>query len=348
MKANPKMNKLNIMISCLLVLVAIIFYISAVENAEKSDVFGNKLSFINESRAVSPTGRAAYDLQFENEYMNNNMSFIFWGQKDTEEIRNDDLGTAINTPILLTSGDTGILFDSAKTLDYDSRDICLLGRHTAYELFGSTDVEGLSVKYGEGEYIVHGVLEDTGHAFVITTDSEADTGLNRFDVIYESENKLTSTKNKVMEMYSPGTQIQFDILIWMLKISLMIIPVLIAASLVRSMIPEISANRTSGEIRNHIIWIMAALFVCAGVFIFAIWYIDYPVDMIPPKWSDFQFWSKMSETIKESLYLYLIQAKTPVDISFIAPYAKAIAFNLLSILCAAIALRHLKKEVKNG
>ena len=51
---------------------------------------------------------------------------------------------------------------------------CLLGKETAEKLFGSRDVDGLSLRYGERELTVRGVFDAPGEMVVVAADSDSE------------------------------------------------------------------------------------------------------------------------------------------------------------------------------
>lgn len=70
--------------------------------------------------------------------------------------------------------DSDILFPSFNRLAYDDVSGCLLDAGTLYELFGTTDAFGQTVKYNGREYAVRGVLELNIPLMVVSCKFEED------------------------------------------------------------------------------------------------------------------------------------------------------------------------------
>ena len=70
--------------------------------------------------------------------------------------------------------------------------------------------------------------------------------------------------------------------------------------------------------------------------------ISIPLDMIPNKWSDFDFWSKMGKEYKEKIEYVLYMKKYGVDIYNIENLLKSALYSIFTIILFVINLRVIK------
>ena len=70
--------------------------------------------------------------------------------------------------------------------------------------------------------------------------------------------------------------------------------------------------------------------------------ISIPLDMIPNKWSDFDFWSKMGKEYKEKFEYVLYMKKYGVDIYNIENLLKSVLYSIFTIILFVINLRIIK------
>ena len=91
--------------------------------------------------------------------------------------------------------------------------------------------------------------------------------------------------------------------------------------------------------------ILYILMTIASVFIFfkiTNIKISIPLDMIPNKWSDFDFWSKMGKEYKEKFEYVLYMKKYGVDIYNIENLLKSVLYSVFTIILFVINLRIIK------
>ena len=70
--------------------------------------------------------------------------------------------------------------------------------------------------------------------------------------------------------------------------------------------------------------------------------ISIPLDMIPNKWSDFDFWSKMGKEYKEKIEYVLYMKKYGVDIYNIENLLKSVLYSIFTVILFVINLRIIK------
>ena len=102
----------------------------------------------------------AYDFVEKGENQISGQRFVWWCQDVMQIVRAKELETELSdVDVLELCGNSGILFDSVVWLDCRDSTKCLVSNGLAYELFGTTDVAGLTVMWQEREYQVIGNIE---------------------------------------------------------------------------------------------------------------------------------------------------------------------------------------------
>ena len=82
---------------------------------------------------------------------------LFWNDHGEGQMESVELGRLSTGDIVYTCGRTDLLIPDALRLDYDDFGLCILGKQTAWELFGTVQAEGLKVICEGREYTVAGV-----------------------------------------------------------------------------------------------------------------------------------------------------------------------------------------------
>lgn len=62
-----------------------------------------------------------------------------------------------------------------------------------------------------------------------------------------------------------------------------------------------------------------------------------PVDLIPNRWSDFEFWSKVISSVKDSIYHILYISKAEIELSFYSPILGMIAYEIAAVITFLIS-----------
>lgn len=102
------------------------------------------------------------------------MEFTAWTQRRQVCITDADRVRSTYVEALEINGSSELLLPYGKILHEDDMEGCILGEGTAWELFGSRNVEGLTLCYGERELTIRGVLHTPEHLIMVETDEGTD------------------------------------------------------------------------------------------------------------------------------------------------------------------------------
>ncbi len=179
----------------------------------------------------------------------------------------------------------------------DGGNVCAIDSDTAYKLWGSVDVQGLTLKYDGDEYTVAGVFKHPRH-IMLRPFSNAFTQKDGklFSLLrlrLPSYQNTGEAGRNFIQSYTGGRGSIRDLSpLYMLAEQLLLVPFVIL--LVAVVIKHAR--------RRKLLYALPSLFMIGLCFSFIKIYADVPLYLIPTKWSDFEFWPRTAEFIKQSYY----------------------------------------------
>lgn len=103
------------------------------------------------------------------------MEFTAWTQKRQVRITDAEGARSTYVEAMEINGSSELLLPYGKILHEDDRQGCILGEGAAWELFGSRNVEGLTLCYGERELTIRGILHTPENLIMVETDERDDS-----------------------------------------------------------------------------------------------------------------------------------------------------------------------------
>lgn len=98
-----------------------------------------------------------------------------WSEKRQAAVSDAEGIRSVSTNVVEMNGTSELLFPYGRVLNEEDVEGCLIGIETARELFGSGDVIGVTLCYGEREYTVRGILYAPSELLVVEGTEETDT-----------------------------------------------------------------------------------------------------------------------------------------------------------------------------
>ena len=272
------------------------------------------------------------------------INFTGWLEKDTESVVNEDLNRSATVRALMISGDSSLVIDGP-VLFADDLDGCLIDSETAYTLFGSDNVIGKEIVYGERKLTIRGLHKGNTLTIVVEAMPDSQDRIDGIAVDLSDENpetlRLLSNKYGISdEGVDNRGYYNFA------RFSMMILPLIILIFILVKMIKEIRNNK-----RKPVLAVIYLLITALLAFIFVKitkLSITIPVDMLPNKWSDFDFWTNLYKEKKELFREFLYMKKYSIDIYYIELMLKSVFFSVLTIILffinkAVIKIKTVKK-----
>ena len=308
--------------------------------------WGISLGYANNIGSINKT----LNFYFENENYNTELiktikeaepelAVVGWAEESLQSANNLDLGKiASDLDVLIIKGSSNLLVKGSN-LFADDLEGCLIDNDTSYKLFGSSNCVGREIVYNDRNLIVRGILKGSKANIMIQATEDSSQVLDglTIDGTGLTLNKIEDFKMKfgINEMAISG-----NIYYIIAKFIALIFPIITLVLILIKIITSLFKSRNKPVLVS--LYILMAI---ASVFIFfkiTNIKISIPLDMIPNKWSDFDFWSKMGNEYKEKFEYVLYMKKYGVDIYNIENLLKSVLYSIFTIILFVINLRIIK------
>ena len=250
---------------------------------------------------------------------------LFWNIEGRGIIQNERLGNLAQTKVIAACGRMDLLADTDVLMDYTDRNACVIGRKDAFDLFGGTDVAGLEVSYEDKKYRIAAVAQKTDHIFIYQCGSDYDRGFDRAVVSCDSQAKRVLIKNDFESRFNIGSYMENSFIEFVLEIIVAVAAAVLIGCFGR-LLPAGEQNPKKYRAKKAIIVLITLILI--------IRIIDYPADMIPYSWSEFEFWTELFKTKAENISVFIRSEKTEIAVRDIRLAAESFLFGILSIITA--------------
>jgi len=293
------------------------------------------------------------EMQKQNAQMVDSANFVAWGNVENQEIKSEELSHRKRVDVIVVSGESRILFPSSGRLSLEDKHGCLIDRDSAVLLFGTPEVVGLPINYNGTVYTIRGILRDGENTLVIQMNNQvAEPILDTISIQVHSEEPINLIKNNFEMQYNiRGSSIDYHIFTWLLTVFSHILPVLAVFFLYRSI-------RWSNLLRHaylciakkgedskitHIVRIKRStlLYVAFYLMIFLSWLylrtqLTFPEELLPTKWSDFDFWGRIWNE-KQDSFRWLLKRRRILESQYVAYYIQIIIAQIMAIVFCIIS-----------
>lgn len=267
------------------------------------------------------------------------LAIVGWAEEALQSANNPDLGkTASDLDVLTIKGSSNLLVKGSN-LFTDDLEGCLIDSDTSYKLFGSSNCVGREIVYNDRTLIVRGILKGSKANIMIQASEDSSQVLDGLTI---DGTDLTLNKIEDFKMMFGINEmaISGNIYYMLAKFIALMFPIIALVLILIKVISSLFKSRN-----KPVLVILYILMTIASVFIFfkiTNIKISIPLDMIPNKWSDFDFWSKMGKEYKEKFEYVLYMKKYGVDIYNIENLLKSVLYSVFTIILFVINLRIIK------
>lgn len=264
------------------------------------------------------------------------LAIVGWAEEALQSANNPDLGkTASDLDVLTIKGSSNLLVKGSN-LFTDDLEGCLIDSDTSYKLFGSSNCVGREIVYNDRTLIVRGILKGCKANIMIQASEDPSQVLDGLTI---DGTDLTLNKIEDFKMMFGINEmaISGNIYYMVAKFIALMFPIIALALILIKVITSLFKSRN-----KPVLVILYILMTIASVFIFfkiTNIKISIPLDMIPNKWSDFDFWSKMGKEYKEKFEYVLYMKKYGVDIYNIENLLKSVLYSIFTIILFVINLK---------
>lgn len=345
-----KKSAAGAVIYILLIVPCLIFFGLGMSQRQELEGYDSRVTLIRrDGEGYSFSG--AKQMRMGNREADESLAYVLWGNGGVRLLQNEDLGRYAEAEIYVVEGSSGLLLSSGAILDGTLGSCCLVGEEVALELFGVSDATGLSVTMDGCAYLVTGMLGDAGEAAVFQSCDLTDFPLDRMTVLDSGDISLYSLEQKVLGQTGfTGTALDYRFINSLVGVPGLGLCTLVWIWLLRMMVGELSTfrkeyaekRRESGYSYRktdpvYIRGIVIRLGCIAGVVIvfgiFLRFQAEIPADMIPTKWSDFEFWRRLADEKAERFLEWIRCEKGVPELLYLGKTVRATLCFTLSYLC---------------
>lgn len=313
---------------CVLMLLVLYFFARGIQFAETLRAADDRLTLVGRDGITSSQ---AEELLSQEKKQKEPLYPVFWAEQKEQQIQYQELAKTENVNVIQAAGNTGLLFPEGNTLAADDMSGCLLDEETAKNLFGYGTAIGQTLAYNGKEYEIRGILKKQRKVLLIRSSQHGDgmaVHLNRLTVLTgkRAPGELTEILN---ERYGfSGIQEEWNLLYGIVRGILLMLPMAVMVTLLNWLYGNM---RRTSEIRVRIFWKVCFWIVMISTGICLTKQVNLPPDMIPPAWSDFEFWSNLwKEKTKAAAFLINME-KNVSETLYISSFFQSLSCGLLSL-----------------
>lgn len=259
-----------------------------------------------------------------------------WGQLAGETAENPDLSRQARVEVLLLRGSSGRVATSSAPLTGDDAEGCLLSESAAQALFGSGEPVGGQVSWAGRTLTVRGIAAGEEPLLLaragdrdpyldhLTLQPPPGNGTARFLEAFRQRRQLAGRWN------TPGLWAGLARAGSLLPAWVMLLSVVF---------PLIRGAFAAGRYPARF---LACLLAAGGVWFFLLWAVEFslqiPTELLPGKWSDFDFWGRLYQDARRDLRAFLAAEKTEVHLAVLLPALRACGLGAAAALLFPAAL----------
>ena len=279
-----------------------------------------------------------YKMQQEEKDKDNSLAFTGWYEKEKQSVLNNNLNRTIESNIMFICGNSYLIAEGPILFEDDIKG-CLIDEETAYKLFGSYDVIGNTIIYDNREFIIRGIHRAMEDTIIMQAESDSKDKIQGLliDISNDGIEKVKHISERYgMKEYGVNSAVYYNLG----KMCTSLLPLIILLIIV------CSALKKALEIKDRpILFILSIIMIILWItaFFFITKYkISIPVDILPNKWSDFDYWKKFFQECMDKIKYVIYMKKYMIDIYVISYLSKIALCTIITITLFFVNKRNFK------
>ncbi|MCI8767722.1 MAG: hypothetical protein HFH21_08030 [Ruminococcus sp.] len=329
---------------CLLFLlgaVTLLCFAKEVRHAELVKAHASKLDFAasGEQGALDYAGaKSAWE---ENQKRDHPLEYVNWTQADGVQVSASALGTSEESDALILCGRSDLLFPGYAVLDAETQYGCLLSSALSGKLFGGKDTRGLMVEIQGRKLEVLDVV-DSEEVFLAYEAGEQDSCAFDRAAVNCVSGEIGKTEEGYRQLCGSWERMESRVLVWISQGLCFLVPGILWIFLMRYCA---KMSRMAGRRAERIdkiekrIWRSLLYLLLAGGILLLIKMVRIPEDMIPAKWSDFDFWTEYGKRLGAACQVLIRSEKRIPDIPMMKEFAGALQWTAAAVAGEVVFLR---------
>lgn len=350
MKVNGKQLR-NILALIILIILMFWEYLSSLHMLWelKQDCQYAMLSY--ENMEIGFNRESAMEVLEQNGESDVPMRFAFWEQKDSGTVAAVGLRNSAEAEVMAVCGRTDILYMDTAVLDVKSLKECLVSSSLAFLLFGNSNVVGLEVTFKGEIYEIAGVVDSEKIFFVYEPDENDTVTFDRVTIYGDDMDNAEELSVRFKGQYMGWKSINYRLLVSILSIVVLIIPIGMGTFLLWQF--KKCYNKSGICMKNKwarryqlILWCIKSVVVLWLLALIIGIVLDFPLDMIPDRWSNFEFWTKWWDGVKELGTQFANMEKHILDRKYITAFVHGLGYQLIAVFSGILSIfLHGKQEI---
>ena len=279
-----------------------------------------------------------YKMQKEEKDKGNSLVFTGWHEKEKQTVLNSNFNRRVESNIIFICGQSSLVAEGPILFEDDIKG-CLIDEETAYKLFGSNDVIGNTIIYDSGEFIIRGIHRAMEDTIIMQAESDSKDKIQGLLIDISNDGikniKLISERYGVKE-YGVNSTVYYNLG----KMCTSMLPLIILLIIVWS------ALKKAIEIKDRpVLFIFSIMMIIVWIIAFFCitrYKISIPVDILPNKWSDFDYWSKFFQECMDKIKYVIYMKKYMLDIYVISYLNKIFLCTIIAIILFFVNKRNIE------
>ena len=279
-----------------------------------------------------------YKMQQEEKDKDNSLAFTGWYEKEKQSVLNNNLNRTIESNIMFICGNSYLIAEGPILFEDDIKG-CLIDEETAYKLFGSYDVIGNTIIYNNRELMIRGIHRAMEDTIIMQAESDSKDKIQGLliDISNDGIEKVKHISERYgIKEYGVNSAVYYNLG----KMCTSLLPLIILLIIV------CSALKKALEIKDRpILFILSIIMIILWItaFFFITKYkISIPVDILPNKWSDFDYWKKFFQECIDKIKYVIYMKKYMIDIYVISYLSKIALCTIITITLFFVNKRNFK------
>ena len=279
-----------------------------------------------------------YKMQKEEKDKGNSLVFTGWHEKEKQTVLNSNFNRRVESNIIFICGQSSLVAEGPILFE-DDINWCLIDEETAYKLFGSNDVIGNTIIYDSREFIIRGIHRAMEDTIIMQAESDSKDKIQGLLIDISNDGikniKLISERYGVKE-YGVNSTVYYNLG----KMCTSMLPLIILLIIVWS------ALKKAIEIKDRpVLFIFSIMMIIVWIIAFFCitrYKISIPVDILPNKWSDFDYWSKFFQECMDKVKYVIYMKKYMLDIYVISYLNKIFLCTIIAIILFFVNKRNIE------
>ncbi len=327
-------------------MITLLCFARAFYHAEFLKVQMSKLDFTASGLQGGMDYAGARSAWEENRKRTDPLEYVNWTQADGVQVSASGLGTVEECDVLLLCGRSDLLFPGYAVLDSEAQNGCLISSALSGKLFGGEDTKGLTVETGGRKLEILDVI-DSKESFLVYEAGENDPYSFERAAVNCISGEIGKTAENYQQLCGGWERMESRVFVWITQGVCFLIPCILWIFLMyycAGMIRVVKVKRMERADRiEKMSWTLLLYLLLAGGILLLVWKVQIPEDMIPTKWSDFNFWEEYREKFSASCRILIRSEKKIPDIQMLKEFVSALKWAMAAILSEVVFLIRFRK-----